>query len=171
MNVLLTGTPGCGKTTLIRRLAGCVAGARGFFTAEIRDANRRRVGFSIETLDGKVGRLAHVDCRSPVRVGRYGVDVRGFEAVALPVLCEPLRAGELIVIDEIGKMECFSGRFVAAVQRALDSPADVVATVALRGGGFIEQVKRRGDVELLHVTRRSADELLGRLLERFRSGR
>ncbi|MBI2218916.1 MAG: hypothetical protein HYU51_16645 [Candidatus Rokubacteria bacterium] len=50
-----------------------------------------------------------------------------------------------VAVDEIGKMECLSRAFVEAVRALLDTAMPVVATVAARGGGFIEEVKRRRD--------------------------
>ena len=61
-------------------------------------------------------------------------------------------------------MECFSSRFVEAVRTLLDSPAVVVATVALRGGGFIAQGKERSDLEVWQVTASNRDDLPRRLV-------
>ena len=60
--LLLTGSPGVGKTTVIRRVAAELPGwhARGFTTEEIR-VGGRRTGFGLETLDGRAETLAHVD--------------------------------------------------------------------------------------------------------------
>ena len=65
----------------------------------------------------------------------------------------------MVLIDEIGKMECFSSRFIEAVRKLLDSETPVVATVAIKGGGFIEEVKSRPDVEIREVTHANREEL------------
>ena len=106
--------------------------------------------------------MAHVDFRSPHRVGRYRVDLAAFEALALPAI-DPARSGaRLIVVDEIGKMECFSARFRELVV-AIEPDCAVLATVALRGDGFVEGLKARPDVTLLHVTPGNRDELIGKV--------
>ncbi len=159
-NLFVTGLPGTGKTTLIRRiLDGLPPGTAvsGFFTAEMRESGER-VGFTVNTLDGQSRLLAHVRIGGHARVGRYGVDVAGFEGLVLPLL-EPDRA-RLYVIDEIGRMECFSRVFCASVKGLLDSGAPVLGAVALKGGGFIAEVKARDDVALCEVTSRNRDRLV-----------
>jgi nucleoside-triphosphatase len=81
----------------------------GFLTRELRQG-RSRVGFEIESFDGERGVLAHVKLTGPPRVGRYGVDLKAFERVALVGLDRP---GEecVVLIDELGKMELASQRF------------------------------------------------------------
>jgi len=75
-NILITGLPGTGKTTLLRKIAEELKPFHpvGFFTSEIREANTRK-GFELRSLNGKKGLLAHVDITSPYRVGKYKVDV------------------------------------------------------------------------------------------------
>jgi nucleoside-triphosphatase len=160
---LLTGRPGVGKTTVIRRLAELLPGRAiaGFYTDEIREAGRRQ-GFRVTTLSGVTDVLAHARTRSPYRVGRYGVDVEAFERIALPELG---RHADVLLIDEIGKMECFSSRFVQAVREVLDGATPVVATVARSGSGFITEAKRKPDIELWEVTAQNRDTLPGQLAE------
>jgi nucleoside-triphosphatase len=147
-HLLITGPPGCGKTTMLMRLANGLGGLRpaGFFTAEIREAGVRQ-GFRLVGFDGRQGVLAHVDFRGGPRVGRYGVDVAGFEAF----LGELDLTSPLVFVDEIGKMECLSPRFVALLRELLDSERTVVATVALKGSGFIAEVKARSDCRVTEV--------------------
>jgi nucleoside-triphosphatase len=159
--LLLTGVPGIGKTTVIRRVADALGDdgrqLRGFVTEEIRKG-RERMGFRIETFDGETAVLAHVSIRSEHRVSRYGVDVAALDRIVVKALALSSRV-DVYLVDEIGKMECLSVKFVAAVEKLFQGKRPVVATVALRGGGFIERVKRLSGVELRTITRSNRDEM------------
>ena len=146
--LLLSGVPGVGKTTIVSKVAAGLSGrrSRGFVTDEIREGERR-VGFGIRTFGGKTRTLAHVDLRSRHRVGRYGVDVEALDEVAESALVLDDET-EVYLVDEIGKMECFSERFCTAMTTLLDAGRPVIATIARHGDGFISEVKRRRDIEL-----------------------
>jgi len=164
-NILLTGRPGVGKTTVIMRALQLLPGLRatGFYTRELRGP-RGRLGFEAVTLDGRRQTLAHVNFKSPRRVSKYGVDVEGFEEAIVPSINPALHSqAQLIVIDEIGKMECFSAKFREMVVRVLDSDIPVLGTIGLRGDAFIHSLKRRDDVEVIEVTRSNRDRLPERL--------
>ncbi|MBI5380053.1 MAG: NTPase [Nitrospirae bacterium] len=168
--ILLTGRPGCGKTTVIRACFDRLERpAVGFYTEEIREQGER-VGFRIQTLDEKTGVLAHVSFKGPHRVGRYGVDVAGFEALALPAL-QPPTPETIIIIDEIGKMECFSEAFQRRVLALLDGPNPFLATIALKGPPFIQRIRTRPDVEILEVTPRNRTDLPDQLSRRLLASR
>lgn len=166
MNILITGAPGCGKTTLVENVARELAGSRpaGFVTREIRDAGERR-GFALFSFCGRNGILAHVGIRSPLHVGRYGVDVPGFEAFLHDL---QLAEARLVIIDEIGKMECLSPLFRMRVTEVLESPCVLVATIALRGTPFIEALKARRDVEVFCLDRRNQEKVSGDVMQRLR---
>lgn len=139
----------------------------GFYTQEIRERGVRE-GFQLVTLDARRQTLSHVDCRGPFRVGRYGIDVAGFERL-LHDLDLSRSSTPIVVIDEIGKMECMSNYFIEEIKALLNSPKILLGTVALRGGAFIASVKNREDcqVESVTLSNRStlADKLVPEILE------
>ena len=167
-HLLVTGLPGTGKTTLLVRLARLVSdlSPSGFYTEEIREGKERR-GFRLAGFDGSSGMLAHADFHGHHRVGRYGVDVAGFEAFLDRLALESSPAA-LIILDEIGKMECLSPRFQSLVWKLLDSDKTVVASVAMKGEGFMTEVKRRPDCRVAEVTPANREKLVGEFAEWIR---
>jgi nucleoside-triphosphatase len=167
MVTLIEARPGAGKTTALQRLAQILrergATVAGFLTEEIRDGGKR-VGFSIETLRGERGTLAHVECPGPPRVGRYGVALREFERLAVPALRVPADA---VLIDELGKMELASVAFTDAVANLLEGETPVVATVHAFRHPFTDRLKGRRDAEVVRLTRANRDELPGLLAQRL----
>jgi nucleoside-triphosphatase len=168
-NVLVTGRPGSGKTTLLQKVCRELADFRpaGFVTVEMREGGKR-TGFELAALDGTRFTLAHAAITGQGRVGRYGVDVHGFEAFLEGLALESPEAG-FAAIDEIGKMECLSPKFVRLAERVLDSGKPLLATVAAKGTGFIAEVKARSDVELVSVTEQNRDGLAAELVRRMQA--
>jgi len=163
-NILLTGVPGIGKTTLMINLFESLRDFNpvGFYTEEIRKEGVRE-GFELVSLDGRRGLLSHVGIKSPYRIGKYRVDIMGFEDFlsAIPILGSP---SPFILIDEIGKMECLSDRFKTLLIQVIKSEKMVIATIALRGEGFIAEIKKRADVLLFEITEQNRDFLLSDIL-------
>jgi nucleoside-triphosphatase len=163
-NLLITGLPGVGKTTLIRKLSEALKNFDpvGFYTEEIREGGERK-GFELISLDGRRGLLSHKNIRSPYQVGQYKVNVKGFEDLLNSIsFFNPLT--RLIVIDEIGKMECLSESFKKLLRKILDSEKPLIATIALKGSGLIAEVKKRKDVQLFEITPRNRDAIFSEIL-------
>jgi len=162
VNVLLTGRPGIGKTTLIKRLIEATPLSKGgFYTEEVREQGQR-VGFSLTTLDGKRSLLAHIKIKSPYRVGRYGVDIDTFETIGVESIRKAISTNELIIIDEIGRMELFSNKFREVVVQALKT-GRVLATIKKGRGYFIDKIKSRRDVKVLEVNIENRETLSSNL--------
>jgi nucleoside-triphosphatase len=164
--IILTGLPGCGKTTAVMRICDALKGVHlaGFYTEEIR-YNETRMGFRWKRLDGVEGTLAHVDIKGKFRVGRYGVDIAGFERDVVGVLDAVRTEAQLLVIDEIGKMECFSQKFVEAVRRLFAADKAILATVARKGTGLVAEVKDYPAAKLFTLTERNRDSVVGEIVE------
>jgi len=131
VKLLIEGRPGSGKTTVARRLVSLLSEHRGA--------------------------LAHVDIVGP-RVGKYGVDVDGFEHLVLPAL-ELDEDKTIVVIDELGKMELLSDAFRRSVEKLFDNANKLVATVHAFKHPFTDALKQRPDTDVVKVTRANRDDL------------
>jgi nucleoside-triphosphatase len=164
-NLLITGLPGVGKTTLIKKLSEALKSFHpiGFYTEEIREGFERK-GFELISLEGKKGLLSHKDIRSPYKVGQYKVDIKSFEDFLDSIsFFNPFT--RLIIIDEIGKMECLSDQFKNLLKEILDSEKWVMASIALKGSGLIAEIKERKDVQCFEITKRNRDSLFSEILK------
>ncbi len=161
---LLSGEPGSGKTTIVKEVLAKVGkSAGGFYTEEIRSQGIRQ-GFQIVTLDGKSATLSHISIISRHRVGKYGVDTGSMDRVAIPAIREAIRSCDIVVIDEIGKMELFSASFRDAVTEALESDKRVLGTIMLAPHPWADGIKRRAEVEIIRVTKANRSEVVDQVL-------
>ena len=147
--VLLTGRPGCGKTTLIKRVVNELAlSAGGFYTEEIRQGG-------------------HVDFNTKQRVGKYEIDLHVLESIGTEAIRIAVQARQLVVIDEIGPMEIRSRVFCDVANEALDSGKPILGTITARSFPFTNRIKKRHDVTLIEVRPNNREQLLSGLCGRF----
>ena len=166
--LFLTGDPGCGKTTAIRKLTERLKphmATTGFTTEEFRK-DGKRAGFRGVTLDGQQFDLARVGEESPYRLGPYGILLEGLESIGIPSL-KPASPDDLIVLDVVSKMESFSEPFQEAVLELLDGPNPVLGSVAPHGVGFVKRIRQHKHVELIRLTRKSRDGMIGEILRKL----
>jgi len=162
---LLTGQPGAGKTSIIKEaLARVKIRAGGFYTEEIRSGGVRQ-GFRIITLDGQKAVLAHVNIPASYQVSKYRVDVQSLDTVGVYALYKAMNECDLIVIDEIGKMELFSTKFKDVALKAINSGKKVLGTIMLAPNLFADEIKHHAEVEVITVTKANRDEVLSKVLK------
>ncbi len=151
-NILLTGNPGIGKSTVIKRIVAALGPDKvgGFWSSEIR-SGRRREGFAIETVNGEKGILAHISLQRGPRLGKYRINVDDINSVAIKSMVRARSEGKTIIIDEIATMELFSPDFAPEVTRCLDT-LKVVGTIQERSRPFLDSIRARSDVSLMQVT-------------------
>ena len=179
VNVLLTGRPRIGKTTIIQKfIRQCPVSVGGFFTSEIRE-HGTRVGFSIEAVrswdqedqDGSGEKyhavMAHVNSPSPHRVGKYGVNISAIENVGITALREGIRKAKLIIIDEIGRMEMYSELFKKEVKNVFECPLPVLGVIQMKQTPFLDSIRKRNDITVIQVTQGNREELPKRLFDIF----
>ncbi len=158
-NIFITGPPGIGKTSLIKRLIKDLSPliVRGFFKEEIIENNVCK-GFRVVTLELRDQILGHVYIEGPHRMSGFGINIEGFEQLVLPQL-KIAKEVDLYIIDEIGRMECLSRKFCEQVKQILNSPIPLIATLAGSEIPEIFRLKNRKDVSVLQVTPKNKDDL------------
>ncbi len=169
-NILITGRPGIGKTTIVIKVVEAMKHqirVGGFWTKEVRH-ERGRIGFQIITVYGEKGWLAKKGYDSPARVGAYGVCLEEIERLIFPSLQKALTEADLIVMDEIGKMELYHPAFAHWVLKCLDAPQPVLGVLQEAPLPFNKGVSQRRDVILLRVTVNNRDTLPLQIVDRLK---
>lgn len=172
-NLLITGPPRSGKTTVIERVRDRLEdhgySVGGIHSQEVR-SDGERVGFDIvDMLTGDARTMAHVEREDGPRVGKYRVDVEAVEAICSSAFSRAFDRADVQLVDEIAPMEVHSDAFVSRITRALDADLPLVAAIHYRTTtGFIGEVKDREDTEIFDVSQDTRDDRPATLTERLR---
>lgn len=155
----ITGLPGVGKTDtlikVVRDLEESGYRVGGMITEAIIE-NDERIGFYVMDWQTKEKRIfAHVKLDTGERVGKYGVDIKALEEVGVPSIERAITDEniDIIIIDEVGKMEMLSENFCKAVIAALDSDKPILLTLHKKSRSpLLQDIRRRDDIRILEVS-------------------
>ncbi len=153
----ITGLPNAGKTqALIKVIEMLEDGDKkvgGMITEPIMKSNRR-VGFYVmDWISKKKDILAHVDHESKTVVGRYKVNIEVLENIGVKAIEDADENCDIIIIDEVGRMEVESERFVEVVKRVLEEDKPLILTLHKKSRNpLLQDIRRRDDVRILEVT-------------------
>ena len=153
----ITGLPNAGKTQILLKIIEMLEAEEMIVGGMITEAiifRNKKVGFYvIDWLTKKKRKFAHLAIESNVHVEEYGVDMRALEGVGVKAIRNAINEADVIVIDEVGKMEVESKGFVTAVKDALDSDKPMLLTLHKKSRNpLLQDIRRRDDLRILEVT-------------------
>ncbi|MGQ9582206.1 MAG: NTPase [Thermoplasmatota archaeon] len=157
LKIGITGLPGAGKTQALVKVIEMLEGegqvVGGMITRPIMEKNKR-TGFTvINWLSKEEAVLAHVSIQSKIMVGKYGVDINALESVGVRAIEDAAERADVIIVDEVGKMEVESERFVGAVKAALETSKPFILTLHKKSRNpLLQDIRRRDDIRILEVT-------------------
>ncbi len=169
--LILTGSPGVGKTTVLAKtvsdLRGRGVNVGGMFSREVREGTNR-VGFElVDVAAAKVGCLASVKQKDGPQVGKYRVNLNDLESIGAQAINTAVEKSDAVAIDEIGPMELFSQKFKEATKKALDSNKLVLAVVHQKAQDkLITEAKGKQNAEVFTVTVENREKLSDELVEK-----
>jgi len=155
----ITGLPNVGKTeTLVKIVenlerAGYKVG--GMLTTPIKEDGKRT---GLVTRDWRTGEekiFALTDQDSSYRVGEYGIDLKSLDTVGTRAIRKAIEDDsiDIVIIDEVGKMEMLSEKFCEIVREALDSDKVIIMTLHKKSrNSLLQDIRRRDDIRILEVT-------------------
>lgn len=160
--ILITAKPRTGKSTCIKKFIDIVGinNCTGFYTEEVRDKeNGERTGFVIKTLDGREKELASVNFNSEIKISRYGVNLKNFEELCLPIIEDSFNNNKILIIDEIGPMQIFSTKYKELLMRLANSNKIVVGTIFYDDYEFLNEFKKLQNIELIELSFENRDDM------------
>lgn len=166
--ILLTAPPRTGKSTLIKKIIQTLGEKNlcGFFTEEIhRDGER--VGFKIKELNGDEFVFSHVDIVSDYKISRYNVDLEKFENFIDNVFSK-IDNDKILIIDEIGPMQCLSSIFKKKITELFNRPTVVLGTVFYQNFEWIDDIKKSDKVELIELNLENRDCIASEIVDKLK---
>lgn len=153
----ITGLPGSGKTYALLRVIEMLKEEElliGGMVDEPIEDGRKKTGFTVRNLlTGEQQVFASTDIESKIVVGKIGVDLSKLEEVGVKAIKDAVEQCDIIVIDEVGKMEVESEAFVEAVKQSLEADKPMILTLHKKSRNpLLQDIRRRDDVRILEVT-------------------
>jgi len=153
----ITGLPNTGKTQLLMKIIDMLEAedmiVGGMITEAIIFKNKKVGFYVIDWLTKKKRKFAHENIESTIQVENYGVDMRALDAVGVKAIKNAIAEADVIIIDEVGKMEVESPGFVQVVNDALDCDKPLLLTLHKKSRNpLLQDIRRRDDLRILEVT-------------------
>lgn len=150
-NILLTGEPWCGKSTLLKELVSAIDHKTWIITQEIRDNTRQRIWFEVISSGGKKSLLASKTKTSDILfANKYWIQTDGIEQILSTLSMQPW---DLLYIDEIASMQLYAPWFQSFVKWWLSSKNPLLGAIKLDDAQYpqIQNIKKREDTLVINI--------------------
>ncbi|MFA6073151.1 MAG: nucleoside-triphosphatase [Candidatus Woesearchaeota archaeon] len=155
-NILLTGMPRSGKSTLLERIVLEQQNKVGLLTREVRE-DGERIGFEEINHLGEKALIASIYFKTNVQISKYFIDFQNLNKLISSV--SEFNKSNFLYLDEIGQMQMYSDKFKDLALKYLDSENICLATVSkIYSDKFIDSVKNRNDIILVEITPENREE-------------
>lgn len=157
LKIGLSGVLGLGKTGTLKEIIDMLneeeVSVGGMITEPIMEDNRQK-GYQVMNWQTKEKAVfAHLDFDSSIRVNGYGVDLDALNQVGVRAIEEAMKEEELVLVDEIGKIEVESEEFNEIVKIALKANKPILLTFNKKSRNpLLQDIRRRDDVRILELT-------------------
>lgn len=162
MKLLLTGSPGIGKSTVLKKVAADLKISKyGIVAKEIKNDQSQRMGFEAVALNGNSRVFAHKSLfKTELTVGKYYVDIKAIDDFVVPELKKGLNKNKTIVfIDEIGRMQSFSKEFLNTVKDLFSGKSNLLATIVFEDEPWSLEFKKHPNAIMIEVNIKNREYL------------
>ena len=166
-SILLTGRPGVGKSSCLRRVAErCSSTVDGVISGELRE-NGKRAGFEMQLIgQGTRGLLASPEVESAIRFGtprqldgkpRLGVTHDFLKSDVCPHLRALIGKVSLIVVDEIGSMQASFPEFLEVIRELIAADTPLLASISLAEDPSIDALRNCREIPTIELSLSNRD--------------
>lgn len=171
MHCLIVAPPGTGKSTLIRQvLEELNRPVFGYLTRKERDEWDEELGNPIyiyavgkPQVRSEENRVGYCKDKRPTVYGE------AFDRFA-PQLAEPIPTDGVVVMDEIGFMECSSPAFCERILCLLDGDVPVIAAVKDKDTEFLNRIRSHPKAQCFYLTPQTREETREAVLAELKKG-
>ncbi len=148
-HLLITGSKGIGKSTLLRQIIKSESSYGGIITRLICDSNgHSKHVLLLDALDSR--RVTKVGVINSIGTAMDPI-IQGFEGLGREILCSYRRSNkDLIIIDEIGYMESKAIKYREEIHLCFDEKR-VIAVLRKSSTPFLEEIRRIEDSFLVDL--------------------
>ena len=182
-NILLTGQPKAGKSYTLSKLIESFQKnknikIKGMLTNELTFAETR-VGIKIKDIKKEKEELFAIkffknekyNPSNSKSLENYQIDTEALDRIAIPIF-NNLQNCNLLIIDEIGKMELKSNEFEEAIEKIFNNSKSnnfvILATVPIANDvKFVEVLKNREDTEVIELSKGNRDNVFKEISEKI----
>ncbi|MGD9683937.1 MAG: nucleoside-triphosphatase [Candidatus Obscuribacterales bacterium] len=166
MKILLTAPPGTGKSTIIDAVVAAYPGRSvGIVAREKLDESGDRAGFVSVDSRSQRRQFMYRANEGPGAFHGFDVDVEAIDDFVVPELERSLSMPEaLLYIDEIGRAQALSNRFLLTLEKVFERPGPTLASIVYEEEPWSHVFRRHPQTVLIEATMANREALPAVLL-------